>query len=199
MTTAGDSNVLDVIGYPDEFTAACVRENAGRFSHRCACLCPRRCAAKWTAVSSRLSPNVHREVIAVRLAQSFAHPGDAVLLSPGCASFGMFNNEFDRGEQFRQIVSSLAAGSSRAANGDVAPPAEPSVEELIRRLEQMGAVVVRLERQRGPAGNYLFRCELPLPQNPRYHRFFQAVDSQPVRAALRVTHEVEAWKAALRQ
>jgi len=33
--------------------------------------------------------------------------GDIVVLSPGCASFGMFRNEFDRGEQFRQAVTHL--------------------------------------------------------------------------------------------
>jgi UDP-N-acetylmuramoylalanine--D-glutamate ligase len=44
---------------------------------------------------------------AVEAAHSIAEAGDAVLLSPGCASFGMFKNEFDRGEQFRQIVRSL--------------------------------------------------------------------------------------------
>lgn len=44
---------------------------------------------------------------AVSVARNFAKPGDVVLLSPGCTSFGMFKNEFDRGEQFRKIVLSL--------------------------------------------------------------------------------------------
>jgi UDP-N-acetylmuramoylalanine--D-glutamate ligase len=44
---------------------------------------------------------------AVRAAQALATPGDVVLLSPGCASFGMFRNEFHRGEEFRRIVSLL--------------------------------------------------------------------------------------------
>ncbi len=36
-----------------------------------------------------------------------ATSGDAILFSPGFASFGMFKNEFDRGDQFIAIVSSL--------------------------------------------------------------------------------------------
>ncbi len=44
---------------------------------------------------------------AVRLAAGLASEGDVVLLSPGCASFGMFRNEFDRGRQFREVVRSL--------------------------------------------------------------------------------------------
>lgn len=36
-----------------------------------------------------------------------ARKGDCVLLSPGCASFGMFKNEFDRGGQFKSIVKKL--------------------------------------------------------------------------------------------
>ncbi len=41
---------------------------------------------------------------AIRTAHASAMPGDVVLLSPGCASFGMFRNEFHRGEEFRRIV-----------------------------------------------------------------------------------------------
>ncbi len=37
---------------------------------------------------------------AVDRALKLARPGDAVLLSPACASFGLFSNEFDRGDQF---------------------------------------------------------------------------------------------------
>jgi UDP-N-acetylmuramoylalanine--D-glutamate ligase len=38
-----------------------------------------------------------------------AQPGDAILLSPGCASFGLFRDEFDRGAQFREVVAARRA------------------------------------------------------------------------------------------
>lgn len=44
---------------------------------------------------------------AVAVAQEATQPGDIVLLSPGCASFGMFLHEFDRGAQFRALVEAL--------------------------------------------------------------------------------------------
>jgi len=36
-----------------------------------------------------------------------AAPGDRIILSPGATSFGMFLNEFDRGNQFRSLVQNL--------------------------------------------------------------------------------------------
>lgn len=46
---------------------------------------------------------------AVELASRSAEEGDIVLLSPGAASFGLFKNEFDRGDQFRDRVADLPA------------------------------------------------------------------------------------------
>lgn len=43
----------------------------------------------------------------VELARNSAKPGDVILLSPGCASFDMFLNFYDRGDQFRAIVNNL--------------------------------------------------------------------------------------------
>ncbi len=44
---------------------------------------------------------------AVACAYAHAERGDTVLLSPGAASFGLFKNEFDRGDQFMKRVKSL--------------------------------------------------------------------------------------------
>ncbi len=46
---------------------------------------------------------------AVRLADETAERGDTVLLSPACASFDLFNNYTDRGDQFRARVQALTA------------------------------------------------------------------------------------------
>lgn len=41
-------------------------------------------------------------------ARAAAAPGDVVLLSPGFTSFGMFLNEFDRGDRFRAAAMGLS-------------------------------------------------------------------------------------------
>ncbi|MBR6006953.1 MAG: UDP-N-acetylmuramoyl-L-alanine--D-glutamate ligase, partial [Clostridia bacterium] len=50
-------------------------------------------------------PDDFRELIYT--AFSYAESGDAVLLSPACASWGMFDNFEQRGEIFKQIVNDM--------------------------------------------------------------------------------------------
>jgi len=49
---------------------------------------------------------------AMDYAVSLTRPGDALLFSPGYTSFGMFLNEFDRGNKFVAYVTSLEAPKS---------------------------------------------------------------------------------------
>ena len=44
---------------------------------------------------------------AIQSAISVTQPGDTILFSPGFTSFGLFTNEFDRGEKFNQFVGQL--------------------------------------------------------------------------------------------
>ena len=48
--------------------------------------------------------NLKRMDEAVSLAKEVAKRGDIILLSPGAASFNLFENEFDRGRQFKEAV-----------------------------------------------------------------------------------------------
>jgi UDP-N-acetylmuramoylalanine--D-glutamate ligase len=55
---------------------------------------------------------------AVRLAADLAEPGDAVVLSPGCASFDWYSGYPARGDDFRRLVTAhLAASTVRSEAG----------------------------------------------------------------------------------
>jgi UDP-N-acetylmuramoylalanine--D-glutamate ligase len=50
---------------------------------------------------------------AVMISFRQAHPGETVLLSPGCASFDMFDNFEHRGQRFKEAVGALTNGQEK--------------------------------------------------------------------------------------
>lgn len=74
-------------------------------------------AALHAAGAARVIGPVDSMDAAVAQAAALAAPGGSVLLAPGTASFGLFRDEFDRGERFRAAVAALAAGREGPAVG----------------------------------------------------------------------------------
>lgn len=65
-------------------------------------------AQGYDAITSLVRPGGAGMAEIVEAARAAAQPGDAVLLSCGCASFDMFENYKDRGNQFKTAVNALS-------------------------------------------------------------------------------------------
>jgi UDP-N-acetylmuramoylalanine--D-glutamate ligase len=64
--------------------------------------------ANLLAAQGRKTGQIHESMnAAVSAAARQASAGDVVMLSPGLASFGLFRDEFDRGQQFRDAVTAV--------------------------------------------------------------------------------------------
>jgi UDP-N-acetylmuramoylalanine--D-glutamate ligase len=71
----------------------------GKASEKIKALLPAEISASITMVSNM------KDAFGAALAA--AQSGDIVLLSPAATSFGIFKNEYDRGEQFRQLFGAV--------------------------------------------------------------------------------------------
>ena len=67
------------------------------------------------AITSLVKPGGSTMSETVAAAQHAAKPGDVVLLSTACASFDMFENYKDRGNQFKNTVTALPEGQPEPA------------------------------------------------------------------------------------
>jgi UDP-N-acetylmuramoylalanine--D-glutamate ligase len=69
---------------------------------------------KLAGILREISPNTDIETTDIKdikdivmLAKGYSSPGDVILISPGCASFDMFKDFYDRGNKFKEAVNGL--------------------------------------------------------------------------------------------
>ena len=64
-----------------------------------------------------------------------------------------------------------------------------------KRLQQLGATYYLLESWGGQQQLYRFYCKMAVGGNPNYTRYFEAIESDPLRAMSQVLGQVESWRA----
>ena len=62
------------------------------------------------------------------------------------------------------------------------------------RLRSLGATYYCLEAWGGQQQLYRFYCKMAVGGNPDYTRYFEAIESSPLRAIKAVLRQVEAWR-----
>jgi hypothetical protein len=101
-----------------------------------------------------------------------------------------------------QFVRTTASGDRGSAAGSQAekvssarvlsaPPVQP--DQIERRLQQLGASYYRLEEWGNQAGVYRFICEMPIGNDPRLARSFEAIHADRMEAMADVLRQVEAF------
>jgi hypothetical protein len=63
------------------------------------------------------------------------------------------------------------------------------------RLRQLGATYYLLESWGGQQQLYRFYCKMAVGGNSNYTRYFEAIDSDPLRAMSQVLQQVESWRS----
>lgn len=74
------------------------------------------------------------------------------------------------------------------------PSAEP-FQQIQNRLRQMGATYYLLESWGVQGDLYRFYCKMAVGGNANYTRYFEAVDSDPLRVMSKVLQDVETWRS----
>lgn len=119
-------------------------------------------------------------------------PAPALLAAPGTTS------PIPPGQ--RRILAPEAgrAPTMGAGPSGQAPQTPSTVDQFTYiqdRLRQLGATYHLLESWGSREQLYRFYCKVAVGGNPNYTHYFEATDSDPLRAMTRVLGQVEAWRA----
>jgi len=98
---------------------------------------------------------------------------------------GLVPVSFEEGVPPPQAAAPQAAGNSTGEQFQV----------IQGRLRQLGASYYLLESWGVQGELFRFYCKMAIGGNPNYTRYFEAVDTDPVRVMAKVLQDVEAWRA----